>query len=64
MGRKRKNPFVAMGIRARKKREKQKREESKRLARFKKMEIKTKKREAKAIAKAVAKIRKKEGLYN
>jgi len=64
MGRRRKNPFIAMGIRARKKREKQKKEEAKRFARLKKMEIKAKKREAKSIAKAVAKIRKKEGLYN
>jgi len=64
MVRRRKNPFVAMGVRARKKREKQKKEEAKRLARFRKLEIKAKRREAKAIAKAVAKIRKKEGLYN
>ena len=64
MGRRRKNPFVAMGIKARKRREQRKREEEKRLARFKKMEIKARRKEQKDVAKAVAKKRKKEGLYS
>ena len=57
------NPFVKMGIEARKRREKRKKEEVKRLARYKKMEIKARRKEQRNIAKTVAKIRKKEGLY-
>ena len=58
MGRKRINPFIAMGIRARKRREQKKREEEKKLARMQKINMKIKRANEKAIAKKVAKIRK------
>jgi len=57
------NPIVAWGRQMRKQREKEKRAALKRQARLRKMEIKAKRREQKEIAKEVAKIRKKEGLY-
>ena len=60
---KRINPIVAFGRRARKAKIAREKAEAKRLARFRKMEIKARRREQKEIAKEVARIRKKEGLY-
>jgi len=64
MGRRKKlirprNLFTKIGIKARKRFERKKKEEAKRLLKFKKMQLKTKKYEARETAKAVAKIRKK-----
>ena len=56
---KRINPIVAYGIKARKRHEQRKKEEAKRLARLKKMEIRAKKWKDRIVAKEVAKIRKK-----